>query len=43
MLCLEKSEDLRHNELRDNIGKMSQKVTNNVRIEPILQPVTGEE
>ena len=28
---------LRHNELRDNIGAMLQEVTNDVRIEPILQ------
>ena len=34
---------LRHNELRDNIGEMLQEVTNDVRIEPILQPLTGEE
>ena len=34
---------LRHNELRDRIGEMLQEVTNNVRIEPILQPLNGEE
>ena len=34
---------LRHNELRDHIAEMLQKVTNDVRIEPILQPLTGEE
>ena len=34
---------LRHNELRANIAEMLQEVTNNVRIEPILQPLTGEE
>ena len=34
---------LRCNELRDNIGEMLQEVTNDVRIEPILQPLTGEE
>ena len=34
---------LRHNELRDNIAEMLQEVTNDVRIEPILQPLTGEE
>ena len=34
---------LRHNELRDNIGEMLQEVTNDVRIEPILEPLTGEE
>ena len=34
---------LEHNELRDNIGEMLQGVTNDVRIEPILQPLIGEE
>ena len=34
---------LRHNELRDNIAEMLQEVTNDVRIEPTLQPLTGEE
>ena len=34
---------LKHNKLRDNMGEMLQEVTNDVRIEPILQPVTGEE
>ena len=34
---------LKHNELRDNIAEMSQEVTDNVRIEPILQPLNGEE
>ena len=34
---------LRHNELRANIAEMLQEVTNDVRIEPILQPLTGEE
>ena len=34
---------LRHNEIRDNIGEMLPEFTNNVRIEPILQPLTGEE
>ena len=34
---------LRHNELRDNIAEMLQEVTNDVRIEPILQPLTGED
>ena len=34
---------LKHNDLRDNIGEILQEVTNNVRIEPILQPITGEE
>ena len=30
-------------ELRDNIVEMLQEVTNDVRIEPILQALTGEE
>ena len=30
-------------ELRDNIVEMLQEVTNDVRIEPILQTLTGEE
>ena len=34
---------LRHNELCGNIGQMLQEVTNYVRIEPISQPLTGEE
>ena len=34
---------LRHNELRDNNAEMLQEVTNDVRKEPILQPLTGEE
>ena len=34
---------LRHKGLRDNIDEMLQEVTNNVTIEPILQPLTGEE
>ena len=34
---------LENNELRDNIREMLQEVTNDVRIEPILQPLTGEE
>ena len=34
---------LSHNELRDNTDEMLQKVTNNVRIEPTLQLLTGEE
>ena len=34
---------LRHNELRENIAEMLQEVTNDVRIEPILQPLTGED
>ena len=35
--------DLRHNELSDDITEMLQEVTNDVRIKPILQPLTGEE
>ena len=34
---------LRHNELRENIGEMLQDVTNDITIEQILQPITGEE
>ena len=34
---------LTHNELRHNISETLQEVTNDVRIEPILQPLTGEE
>ena len=34
---------LSHNELRGNTNEMLQEVTNNVRIEPILQLLTGEE
>ena len=34
---------LTKNELRDNISETLQEVTNDVRIEPILQPLTGEE
>ena len=34
---------LRHNELCDNISEILQEVTNNVRIEPIVQPLTGRE
>ena len=34
---------LRHNELPVNIAEMLQEVTNDVRIEPILQSLTGEE
>ena len=33
---------LRHNKLRDDIGEMLHEVTNDVRIEPILQTLTGE-
>ena len=33
---------LRHSKLLDNIGEMLQEVTNDVRIKPILQPLTGE-
>ena len=36
--------DFRHNKLHENIGEMLiQEVTNDDRIEPILQPLTGEE
>ena len=31
---------LKHNELQDSIGEMLQKVTNDAKIEPILQPLT---
>ena len=34
---------LSHNELRDNTDEMLQEVTNHIRIEPILQLLTGEE
>ena len=34
---------LRHIELRNNIIEMLQKVTNDVRREPMLQPLTKEE
>ena len=34
---------LSHNKLRDNIAEMLMDVTNDVRIEPILSPLTGEE
>ena len=34
---------LSRNELRDNIGEILEKVTNDVRIELLLQPLTGEE
>ena len=37
------SATLRHNKLRDNIAELLQKVTNDVSVEPILQPLTGEE
>ena len=33
---------LRHNELRDNIVEMLQ-VTSNIKVEPALQPLSGEE
>ena len=32
----------RHNELRDNIVEMLQ-VTSNIKVEPALQPLSGEE
>ena len=36
--------DFRHNKLRGNIGEMlTEEVTNDNRIEPILQSLTGEE
>lgn len=31
---------LKHNKLQDSIGEMLQKVTNDAKIEPILQPLT---
>ena len=34
---------LRYNELRDNIAEMLQELTNDVRVETILQPLTEEE
>ena len=34
---------LRHDKLRDNIADLLQEVTNDVRLEPTLQPLTGEE
>ena len=34
---------LRHNELRDNIGEMLEEVTSDVKVEPALQPLSGEE
>ena len=34
---------LSHNELRENIAEILQEVTNDVRIEPVLQPLTGQE
>ena len=33
---------LKHKELRDNIAEMLQEITNDIRIEPILHPLTGE-
>ena len=33
---------LRHNELRDNILEMLE-VTSNIKVEPALQPLSGEE
>ena len=33
---------LRRNELRDNIGEILQEVTNDVKIELLLQPLIGE-
>ena len=34
---------LRHNALRDNIAEMLEEVTNKVKVEPALQPLSGEE
>ena len=34
---------LRHNELRDNIAEMLEEVTNDVKVGPALQPLSGEE
>ena len=34
---------LRHNELRDNIAEMLEEVTSDVKVEPALQPLSGEE
>ena len=34
---------LSRNELHDNIGEILEEVTNDVRIELLLQPLTGEE
>ena len=34
---------LRHNELRDNIAEMLVKVTSDVKLEPALQPLSGQE
>ena len=34
---------LSHNELRENIAEILQEVTSDVRIEPVLQPLTGQE
>ena len=32
-----------YNELRDNIEEMLEKVTSDLKIEPALQPLSGEE
>ena len=34
---------LRHNELRDNITEMPEEVTSDVKVEPALQTLSGEE
>ena len=34
--------NLRHNELRDNIAEMLEKVTSDVNLEPVLQLLSGE-
>ena len=34
---------LRHNELRDNIAEMLEEVTSDVKVEPAIQPLSGEE
>ena len=34
---------LRHNELRDNIAEMLEEVNSDVKVEPTLQPLSGEE
>ena len=34
---------LRYNELRDNIAEMLEEVSSDVKVEPALQPLSGEE
>ena len=41
--CKKEFVTLRHNKLRNIIDEMLQEVTKDVRLEPILQPLTGEE